>query len=159
MRHLLNLLRDERGSSLVELALVLPLLGTMVVGMVDISRGYSAKLQLEQAAHRAIEKAMNNQKETTLYDTLVAESMEAANVPQSAVQVRYWLECNGVSQNTGASTMAADYEKKCADNIPYARYVSVRIQKAYAPMFRVRFAGSNADGTFTLVGRAGIRVQ
>jgi Flp pilus assembly protein TadG len=159
MRHLSRLVRDERGSSLVELALVLPLLGTMVVGMVDISRGYSAKLQLEQAAHRAIEKAMNSQKETTLFDTLVAESMEAANVPQSAVEVRYWLECNGVSQNTGASTMAADYEKKCADNIPYARYVSVRIQKAYAPMFRVRFAGSNADGTFTLVGRAGIRVQ
>lgn len=159
MRHLSRLIGDERGSSLVELALVLPLLGTMVVGLVDISRGYSAKLQLEQAAHRAIEKTMNNQKETTLYDTLVAEAMEAANVPQSAVQVRYWLECNGVSQNTSASTMAADYEKKCADNIPYARYVSVRIEKAYAPMFRVRFAGSNADGTFTLIGRAGIRVQ
>ena len=159
MRCLSGLLRDERGSSLIELALVLPVLGTMLVGMVDVSRGYSAKLQLEQAAHRAIEKAMNGQKETALFDTLVAESMEAANVPASAVQVRYWLECNGVSQNTSTATMAADYEKKCADNIPYARYVSVRIEKVYAPMFRVRYAGSNADGTYTLVGRAGLRVQ
>ena len=159
MRRLSTLFRDERGSSLIELALVLPLLGTMLVGMVDLSRGYSAKLQLEQAAHRAIEKAMNGQKETAMFDTLVAESMEAAGVAQSAVQVRYWLECNGVSQNSSASTMAADYEKKCSDNIPYARYVSVRIEKVYAPMFRVKFAGSNADGTFTLVGRAGIRVQ
>lgn len=159
MGRLLDLFRDERGSSLIELALVLPVLGTMVVGMVDISRGYSAKLQLEQAAHRAIEKAMNGQKETALFETLVDESMQAANVARSAVEVRYWLECNGVSQNSSASTMAADYEKKCNDNVPYARYVSVRIQKVYSPMFRVKFAGSNADGTFTLVGRAGLRVQ
>ena len=159
MRRLAGLLRDERGSSLIELALVLPLLGSLVVGMVDISRGYSARLQLEQAAQRAIEKAMNSQKETSMFDTLVSESMAAANVPASAVEVRYWLECNGVSQNTSAATMAADYEKKCADNIPYARFVSVRIEKAYAPMFRVKFAGSNADGTYTLIGRAGLRVQ
>lgn len=154
-----TLLSDERGNSLIELALVLPLLGTMLVGMVDVSRGYSAKLQLEQAAQRAIEKAMNGQKETALFETLVAESMEAANVSQSAVQVRYWLECGGVSQNSSTSSMAADYEKKCADNVPYARFVSVQIEKIYSPMFRVRFAGSNGDGTFTLVGKAGLRVQ
>jgi len=159
MRRLANLLGDERGSSLIELALVLPVLGSLVVGMVDIARGYSARLQLEQAAQRSIELAMNGQKETSLFDTLVAESMEAANVPQSAVQVRYWLECDGVSQNTSVASMAADYEKKCADNVPYSRYVSVRIEKTYAPMFRVKFAGSNADGTYTLVGRAGLRVQ
>lgn len=159
MSILAKLRRDERGSSLVELALVLPLLGTFVVGMVDISRGYSAKLQLEQAAQRSIEKAMNGKKKVALFDTLVAEAMAAANVPSSAVTVRYWLECNGVSQNTGTSSMASDYEKKCGDDIPYARYVNVKIQKTYTPMFQIKWAGANADGTFSLVGQAGIRVQ
>ncbi len=159
MKRILQIIRDERGASLIELALVLPVLGTMLVGMVDISRGYSAKLQLEQAAQRSIEKAMNGKKATALFETLVAEAVAAANVSPSAVQVRYWLECNGVSQNSSASTMAVDYEKKCGDNVAYARYVNVRIQKTYTPMFQARLLGSNADGTFTLVGQAGIRVQ
>ena len=159
MKRLRKLFADERGNSLIELGLVLPLLGTLVVGMVDVSRGYSAKLQLEQAAQRSIEKAMNGKKQVALYNTLVAEAMAAASVPASAVTVRYWLECNGVSQNNSAASMAADYEKKCADNIPYARYISVRIEKTYTPMFQAKWLGANADGTFSLVGQAGLRVQ
>lgn len=160
MKRSSSLLRDERGSSLIEMALVLPFLATLTVGMVDVSRGYSAKLQLEQAAQRSIEKAMNGDKETALFQTLQAEAMEAAGVPASAVEVRYWLECNGVSQLQSVATMAVDYERVCADGVAYARYVSVRIQKTYSPMFRVkRMLGSNADGNFTLTGRAGVRVQ
>ena len=52
MRTLLNLGRDERGASIIELALTAPFLAAMVIGMVDISRGYHAKLTLEQVAQR-----------------------------------------------------------------------------------------------------------
>lgn len=159
MKRIVFLLRDKRGTSLIEMALVMPVLASMVIGMVDLSRGYSAKLQLEQAAQRSIERAMNGQKTTTLFETLKAEAVAAAGVDGSAVEVRYWLECNGVSQNTSASTMDADYGKKCADGVPYARYVNVKINKAYLPTFRVKWLGSNPDGSFTLVGEAGIRVQ
>ncbi len=151
--------RDDRGSSIIEMALVAPFLATLLIGMVDMSRGYSAKLQLEQAAQRSIEKAMNGDKDTDLYETLKVEAVVAADVPASQVEVRYWLECNGVSQNSSAATMAADYEKVCPNGQTYARYVNVRIQKSYKPMFKAQWAGANADGTFTLVGDAGIRVQ
>lgn len=159
MKKILNLFRDERGTSLIEMALVAPFLASLVIGMSDLSRGYSAKLKLEQAAQRSIEKAMNGEKETALFETLQAEAVAAAGVAPSAVQVKYWLECDGVSQNTSASTMATDYEKVCADGAAYARYVNVRIEKIYSPMFNVKWLGTNADGTFTLVGEAGIRVQ
>ncbi len=159
MKRFLHLARDERGTSVIEMALVLPFLGTLVIGMVDISRGYSAKLQLEQAAQRSIEKAMNGEKETSFFQTLKNEAVAAAGVTPSAVTVRYWLECNGVSQNTNPATMDADYGKKCADNVPYSRYVHVEIEKSYSPMFGVKMLGANADGTFTLTGEAGIRVQ
>lgn len=159
MTRLPCILRDERGASIIELALVAPFLGSLLIGMVDLSRGYSAKLQLEQAAQRSIEKAMNGDKVTDLFETLKAEGVAAADVSASDVEVKYWLECNGVSQNSSAATMAADYEKVCPDGQAYARYVSVKIQKKYVPMFKVRFAGSNADKSFTLVGKAGIRVQ
>ena len=154
------LLRDEGGASIIEMALMLPVLATLLIGMVDISRAYSAKLQLEQAAQRSIEKAMNGKKKTSLFDTLQAEAVAAASVSASAVEIKYWLECNGVSQNTSTATMKADYEDKvCGAGTTQARYVNVRIQKAFTPMFSTKFLGANSDGTFTLVGQTGIRVQ
>ncbi len=159
MRRLISLVRDQRGNSLIELALVMPFLASMVVGMVDVSRGYSAKLQLEQAAQRSIEKAMNGEKNTTFFQSLQSEAMTAAGVAANAVTIRYWLECNGVSQNSSQATMEADYGKKCADGVPYSRYVNVRIEKSYSPMFKAKMLGANADGTYTLIGQSGIRVQ
>ncbi len=61
MKRLSHLFRDERGTSVIELALVAPILASLVIGMSDLSRAYSAKLQLEQAAQRSIEKAMNGE--------------------------------------------------------------------------------------------------
>lgn len=159
MDRILQLARDERGTSIIELALVLPLLATLVVGIIDISNGFSARLQLEQAAQRSIEKAVNGEKETAFFQTLRNEAMIAAGVTADAVTVEYWLECNGVSQNTSPETMDEDYGKKCEDNVPYSRYVNVRIEKIYAPTFQAMMIGNNADGTFTLVGEAGVRVQ
>jgi len=159
MIRLPSLIRDERGASLIELALVAPFLATMVIGMVDISQGYSAKVKLTQAAQRAIEKAMQGDKSSSLYATLQAEAASAAGVPASQVTVKYWLECNGVNQNTSTATMTTDFEKVCPSGQTYARYVTVDIQNAYQPMFSTHWLGSNPDGSFTLHGKAGLRVQ
>lgn len=148
---LFSLGRDERGASIIEMALVAPFLAALVIGMVDISRGYGQKLQLEQAAQRAIEKAMQGKKQTSLYDTLKSEGATAAGVSESAVTVDYWAECSGVRQAT--------YNTDCGTGVPYARYVTIDIVKTYTPMFSTKFAGANADGTFTLHGKSGIRVQ
>ena len=160
-----SLLRDERGNSIVELALVAPFLATLLIGMVDLSRGYSTKVQVTQAAQRAIEKAMQADREdvngenVSFFQTLKAEGATAAGVAESAVAVKYWLECNGVSQNTNPATMNTDYEKVCPSGQTYARYVTVDITKTYTPMFGKRWGGSNANGTYTLHGKAGLRVQ
>jgi Flp pilus assembly protein TadG len=159
MKRFSSLIRDERGASLIEMALTLPFLATMVIGMVDVSQGYSFKIKLTQAAQRAIEKAMQGEKTASLYDTLQAEAASAAGVNASAVTVKYWLECNGVNQNTSTATMAADFEKVCPSGQTFARYVSVDITKNYTPMFATHWLGSNTDGSFTLHGKAGLRVQ
>jgi Flp pilus assembly protein TadG len=159
MIKIISLVRDERGASLIEMALTLPFLATMVIGMVDISQGYSAKVKLTQAAQRSIEKAMQGEKQRSLYDTLQQEGATAAGVATSAVTVKYWLECNGVNQNTSVATMATDYEKVCPAGQTFARYVSIDITKTYTPMFATRWVGSNGDGSFTLHGKAGLRVQ
>ena len=52
-----RLRNDKRGAAIIELGLAAPILATMLIGMVDLGRGYSMKLQLEQAAQRAIERS------------------------------------------------------------------------------------------------------
>ena len=159
MRKLLRLGRDERGASVVELALVAPFLATLTIGMVDLSNAYGEKLQVEQAAQRAIEKAMQGDKETDLYNTLKAEAADAADVDEDNVEARYWVECDGVSLNSDPATMEEDFEDVCEDGEYMTRHVNVRIEKSFTPMFNMSWAGANADGTFTLSGEAGLRVQ
>lgn len=147
-----SLARDERGASIIEMAMVMPVLATLLVGMVDISRAYSSRLQLEQAAQRSIEKVMQYQASSSTYATLYSEAAAAAGVPVSDVTVDYWLECNGAR--------AANYESSCTPGQAYARYVTVEIEKNFTPMFGTRFfPGANNDGTFTLNGEAGLRTQ
>ena len=143
---------DERGTSVVELALIMPVLSSMLIGMVDISRGYSAKLELEQAAQRSIEKVQQYQTPEDTYSTLQSEAASAAGVATSAVTIDYWLECNGTRQ--------AVYDSLCPAGQTYVRYVTVSIQKMFTPMFGTQYCpGANTDGTYTLTGQAGLRTQ
>ncbi len=148
----IRLASDQRGTSLIEMALVAPILATMLVGMIDLSRAYSARLQLEQAAQRAIEKVMQYQTQSSTYATLYSEAAVAAGVANTAVTVDFWLECNAIRQGA--------YDTNCSSGQVYARYVTVSIVKPFRPMFGTRFfPGANADGTFTLTGEAGLRTQ
>jgi Flp pilus assembly protein TadG len=152
MRRLFTLARDERGTSLIEMAMVAPVFAMLLVGFVDISRAYSARLQLEQAAQRSIEKVQQYRTTSSTFSTLQAEAMAAANVASSAVTVDPWLECNGTRQT--------DYNTSCTAGQVQARYITVSIVKQFTPMFGTRFfPGANADGTYTLVGDAGMRTQ
>lgn len=158
IRKLRHLSADERGTALIEMALATPLLAACLMGMVDLSRAYSERLQLEQASQRAIEKVFNNQTQSTSYNTLKSEAVSAAqdagytSVTASDVTIDYWLECNGVRQT--------DYDTNCTDGQVYSRYINVAIQKKFTPFFGTKyFPGANTDGTFTLKADAGIRTQ
>lgn len=147
-----SLARDERGTSVIEMAMLMPVMSSLLIGMVDISRAYSDKLQLEQAAQRSIEKVQQYQTTTSTYSTLQAEAATAAGVAISAVTVDPWLECDGVRQ--------ASYTGVCPNGQVYTRYITVSIQKMFTPMFGTGyFPNANSDGTYTLTGQAGLRTQ
>lgn len=154
--------QDQRGTSVMELGLIAPIFATMVIGIVDISKGYSEKLVLEQVAQRAVEKAMQGMQgdnSVAIFKTLQMEAAAEAGVPTTAVTVRYWLECNGVSQNVSDVTMDVDYNKLCPNGQYYSRHLQVRIVKTYTPTFSMKWAGANDDGNYILSGQAGMRVQ
>ena len=147
-----RLAKDDRGASIIELALVAPILASLLIGMVDLSRAYSHKLQLEQAAQRAIEKVQQYQATSSTYGTLQAEAATAAGVPAANVTIDFWLECNGAR--------AANYNSSCPNGQVYARWVNVDVTGTFTPMFRSRYyPRANANGTFTLHGIAGMRTQ
>ena len=152
MIHFARLARDDRGASIIELALVAPVLASLLIGMVDLSRAYSYKLKLEQAAQRAIEKVQAYQTSTSTYTTLQSEAAAAAGVPTNKVTIDYWLECDG--------TRASNYESVCTSGQTYARWVTVSVEGTFTPMFRSKYyPRANTDGTFTIVGKTGMRTQ
>ena len=158
MRKLRNLHSDERGAALIEMALATPFLAAVLMGMVDISRAFSERLQLEQATQRAIEKVFNNQTTSTSYNTLKSEAVSAAHdagyaaVTAADVTIDYWLECNGARE--------ASYDSSCDPGEIQARYLNVAMQKKFTPSFGTKyFPGANSDGTYTIRADAGIRTQ
>ena len=150
MSRFLRLSDDEQGTSIIELALVAPILAVLTIGIIDLSEGYSQKLRLEQAAQRAIEKVMNGRADTTTITALKNEAAETADVAASAVTTDFWLECNGVR--------ALAYNSTCAAGQTYARYLSVSITKVYTPFFNYKFHNRSTN-TYTLTGAATVRTQ
>ena len=150
-----RLSRDERGASIIELALVLPFFSAMIIGVADISRAYSAKLKLEQAAYRAIEKVQQYRDTSSTFSTISSEATTAATAAGFAsptVTIDYWLECDGARQDT--------YESMCSGSATPNRWITVDIAGTYTPMFASsRWPGSNSNGTYTLHGKAGLRTQ
>lgn len=150
------LIGSNRGAAIIELAMAAPLFAAFLVGMVDIGRAYSTKLQLEQASQRAIEKVMNGQSgaNVTMAASLKTEAATIAGVTETSSNptVDYWLECSGARQS--------DYNTSCSSAAIERRYMSVSINKTFTPMFTVtKLMGSNANGTFTLVGKTSVRIQ
>ena len=132
MMSITRLAQDERGASIIELALVAPILASLLIGMVDLSRAYSHKLLLEQAAQRSIEKVQQYQASSSTPDLLKAETVAAAkaagftSTTDADVTVDFWLECNGVR--------AASYGSVCPDGQVYGRWVSIDVQGTFSPM-------------------------
>jgi Flp pilus assembly protein TadG len=147
-----SLRADERGNSFVEMALLTPVFATLLLGTVDLSRAYSARVDLEQAAHRAIEmEQVKNYVETD--NTSIETEAETAAGTGSDATVTDWLQC-------GTSPTHLSYTSSCSDGVATARYVQVSITKTYTPLFTNSiFANRNQNGTVTLTANAGVRVQ
>ena len=154
-RTLKFLARDDQGASIIELALVAPFFAALVMGVADVSRAYSSKLKLEQAAYRSIEKVQQYRDTSSTFATISSEATTAATAAgftSPTVTVDYFLECDGSRQATYTTTCSAGQTEN--------RWITVDIMAKYTPMFASsKWPGSNADGTYTLHGKAGLRTK
>jgi Flp pilus assembly protein TadG len=149
-----SICRDERGNSLIEMGLAAPLLAALLIGMVDISRAVSAKVNVEQAAQRTIEKVQAQATFKTSDEPTLQSDAEAAAGAGSTATVTAWLECNH-------DGVKLDYDTgSCSTGSTFARYVELNVQNTFTPLFGTGlFPGANADGTVDVNGNATLRVQ
>jgi Flp pilus assembly protein TadG len=154
---------DQRGASIVELALVAPFMAALVIGMSDLARGYSMKLIVEQAAQRAIELTQQQKSVAASYTSGVAADAQSAMTAAgystgNTITADEWLEC---SSNGTTWTRQSSFTGFCPNSTDItARYVSVQVRRDFTPMFTSRaWPGANADGTITVSGFAEVRVQ
>jgi len=153
--HLRSLRADARGAAIIELALVAPILGLMVVGIVDMSNAFSKKLTLEQGAQRAIERIMQTTADDTVEGTLKTEAVCQVNGTNSDGT------CKTSPITTQTSTDAPTFDAfTCANTTDtQARYIEIAVTDTYTPMFPIHFAAIDADGTYHLSATAGMRTQ
>lgn len=169
MRLLHPLSRDQDGAAVIELALLAPFLALMTIGIVDMSNGFSRKLQLEQGAQRAIEKVMQTTGVLSVENTIANEvvcqvngtnqdgTCKTAPITTANVTVTHRLECDGVVSTNDAD---GDGELDCpeADDVDH-RWITVTVWTDYQPVFPVRFTGIDADGMYRIQTTAGMRTK
>ena len=149
-RWIRTLAADARGTSLVEFAAAAPVFALLVVGVGDISRGFSDRLALQQAANRTLELAHLGTRDPN-YNYLIPEAATAAGVPQSQVTLVSWLECDGTRKA---------FNDTCDDDEQIARYITLTINSSFRPAFTsIVYPGARPDGTVPLVAQASLRVQ
>jgi Flp pilus assembly protein TadG len=164
---LTRLARSERGAALVELAIVAPVLAVLIAGVSDISIAYGRKLEIEQAAQRAMEKVMQTTGADTPADTIKSEACMQINgsvttttngvttvtcapgrISLADITAEYTLTCDGVS---------TPYTSDCTSGQTEVRYIETTVNDTYTPIFPIHFR-TGSDGTYQLTATAGVRV-
>ncbi|TMJ15821.1 MAG: hypothetical protein E6G94_05880 [Alphaproteobacteria bacterium] len=138
---------DESGTSVIEFALMLPVLSLLVAGVIDLSEGLADRFALQQAVNRGLEIVQSKplstgaDRKTISYTFAKTEAERAA--PGSVVTIETWLECNGAVQG--------DFYGTCPDHQDTARYLRLRARKNYT--------GSMFLGTVPMSATGAMRVQ
>ncbi|WP_167737474.1 TadE/TadG family type IV pilus assembly protein [Sphingomonas parva] len=164
---------DQRGTSVIELAIIAPVLSLVTMGIIDLSTGYSRRLELTEAVDRTIERisagdfAIPGDATGPNYDAFVADAAAAAKVPEEAVSVSAWRECDGIEQSDFEGTCPKKTKAGCEVETPpdnldcfqiTARYIQVSIDSAFKPMFTSIFA-PGPNGAYPLHVEAAVRIQ
>lgn len=142
-----KLARSTEGAATIELALITPILATLLIGVVDITTAVNRKLELEQAVQRSIERVMQTTTDETVEANIKQEAAEAAGIEEDAVIVTYSLTCDGV---------VTAYDTDCTAGQAEVRYVNVAATTTFTPMFPLAQLGMTQDH-FVITAETGIR--
>jgi Flp pilus assembly protein TadG len=120
-------LRRSEGSSLIELALLLPMFLFLFVGAVDLGRLYYVSVEVTGASQAGALYGVQNPSDVSGMES--ASSAGASNLSGVTTNATYGCEC---SDGTAASANCS-LTPSCTYN--YVNYVDVVTSAQYAPIF------------------------
>jgi Flp pilus assembly protein TadG len=119
---------SAEGTSMIELAIVLPFFLLLFVGAVDFGRLYYLSIEISQAAQAGALYGVQNPGDVTgMQNTSQAAATNVANLSATAT---YGCECSDGSSPTPSCTSPPS----CTTN--YVNYVDVQALASYVPIFR-----------------------
>jgi Flp pilus assembly pilin Flp len=161
-RVLQRLQRDQRGTAIIELALVAPVLALLIMGAIDVGGAFSRRLAIEQGAQRAVEKVMQTTELANVQKTIADEVAEQANVDEDQVTVTFPRYCDDrlmPDVERDEETGLADGEP-CEDGETEAHYIMVDVLEEYEPVFAAFGMGTKLpNGNYKLQAKAGMRTK
>jgi Flp pilus assembly protein TadG len=116
----------ERGSSLIECALILPIFTLLLAGAADFGRAWYINLEVSSAAEAGALYGVRNSSDIPGMNA--AASLDAPDVQGLQVTSTYGSECSDGSSATPLATSTPI----CAANV--ISYVEVAVQTSYRPM-------------------------
>lgn len=156
IRHARRLRADRKGFGAMELALSLPFVLFLCLGMIDAFGLVAAKIDYERAAQRTTDFALAKRPNTADGTYLKTVAKSAAGVTDSDVTVEIFLECDG--------TRNSSFTASCAPGEETARFVSVLISKAQLTRFDWAslsqfFGFQSFPNSVTVTGDSLVRIQ
>ncbi|KAA6464893.1 pilus assembly protein [Acidobacteria bacterium AB60] len=149
MKRFLNrLLHKDEGSSMVELALVTPILVLLLLAAIDFARAYYLSTELVGAAHAGAEYGITSHSDTA--GMKAAAIADAPDVPNLNVTTPTWgCEC---SDGSGSSASCSK-KPACTYNMVY--WVKVQASATYSTIYPWRGIPSTITITQTATVRSG----
>lgn len=149
--------RAQRGSSLIELAMVLAfILVPLLFVTLDFGQWFYYSIEVQNAAQAAAQYGAQNIADSTGITTTADN--DAANISGLGVTVNYGCECpDGTHVTSGSSSSPCSSPPSCTNTEP-VNYVQVLTSKTYTPMIPwTKYVG--APSTITLNGEAWVRAS
>ena len=142
--------KAEDGSSLVELSLLVPILSLMMMGVVDLGRGYYLAIEVSHSANAgAVYGSQNPTDKIGMQNAAVADAADVAGFSTSNVTVTTGCECSdGSSPSSNCSVVPT-----CSANV--VNFVQVRTAFTYQTM--IPYPG--IPNTLLLTGNSRMRAE
>ena len=139
MRRLLSFLRDNRGSVVVETALVAPVLALMSLGAFQVSQAVARQHELQTGADDAAALALAGwQQDTGDIVAVKAVIKRTLSLSDSQVTVVRKFRC-------GTATALIDDRATCTPGTIVTSYLQIRLTDTYRPIWAGFGVGSNID--------------
>ena len=152
-----GLARSRAGSAAVEFALLAPLLGVMLIGLVDFGLGVYTKMQVQNAAQAGAEYVIANgfnSGNTTPVTTAVTTATNLSGITASPAPSQFYA----CPVDNTLSTVASG-SITCSSGKSAGSYVTVSAQAVYNTIMPYDQIGLSIPSSYTFTAASTVRIQ